>query len=164
MNTDDRTLLERAARAAGIALSPDGEWSWRGIKLADGPHNYWNPLTDDGDALRLAVQLGISIHSQDPEKLVHEHSPVVDARQEGFAVAKIEGYGYRHSAPHLRRWSCAVHWVSMAEYERVKNCKEEWRVQFWRDNCPEKFENAYTATRRAITRAAAQIGMGGEHG
>ena len=43
----DRELLERAAKAAGIH-----------------PHDIectWNPLTHDGDALRLAVKLGITI-------------------------------------------------------------------------------------------------------
>jgi hypothetical protein len=41
----DRELLELAAKAAGI----DPNW--------DGLYWQWNPLTDDGDALRLAVKL-----------------------------------------------------------------------------------------------------------
>ena len=47
----DKELLELAAKAAGI----DMEWS--------GPHTPrdWNPLTDDGDALRLAVKLGLEV-------------------------------------------------------------------------------------------------------
>lgn len=53
----DRELLELAAKAAGIEISywcPTHEAFWCG--------EYWNPLTDDGDALRLAVRLGISVH------------------------------------------------------------------------------------------------------
>lgn len=57
----DRELLERAAKAAGI---PVHVWGAKGRELvADmsdpSNHKLWNPLTDDGDALRLAVQLGI---------------------------------------------------------------------------------------------------------
>ena len=49
----DRELLEAAAKAVGIPWV-EGEPSrmgWAG----------WNPLTDDGDALRLMVKLGISV-------------------------------------------------------------------------------------------------------
>ena len=55
----ERELLELAAKAAGIELTWDctdrlGEpWTViKGVVCA-----YWNPLTDDGDALRLAVKL-----------------------------------------------------------------------------------------------------------
>lgn len=59
--TDDRELLELAARAAGIELV----WS----KFSNVPTLFkglssdevWNPLTDDGDALRLAVKLQMCI-------------------------------------------------------------------------------------------------------
>ncbi|HBO2006027.1 TPA: hypothetical protein L4F98_006256 [Pseudomonas aeruginosa] len=57
---NDRTLLELAARAAGFTgygffLGDDG------IDVSDenGTRFAWNPLTDDGDALRLAVDAGI---------------------------------------------------------------------------------------------------------
>ena len=49
---DDRTLLSKAAKAAG-------EWSDK--EPLQHIINRWNPLTDDGDALRLAVKLGITI-------------------------------------------------------------------------------------------------------
>jgi len=58
----DRELLELAAKAAGVearwvsgveVLSPSGEHVI-GFKQ-------WNPLTDDGDALRLAVRLDITV-------------------------------------------------------------------------------------------------------
>ena len=56
----DRELLELAAKAAGIKLvwhGTDDPWCFAttlaGIK--------WNPLTDDGDALRLAVKLKVDL-------------------------------------------------------------------------------------------------------
>ena len=64
----DRELLENAARAAGIRLFV---WGSKGaenftVKNGDGsPGNRWNPLTDDGDALRLAVKLGMSVKVYD---------------------------------------------------------------------------------------------------
>ena len=56
---NDKELLELAAKAAGIEL-----FSWSEIAngyKTDTPMEYWNPLTDDGDALRLAVKLRIEI-------------------------------------------------------------------------------------------------------
>jgi hypothetical protein len=67
---NDRELLELAAKAAGIP----------GLKYRGGPcipaawiydyedartYKTWNPLTDDGDALRLAVKLRIDIQNLD---------------------------------------------------------------------------------------------------
>jgi hypothetical protein len=52
----DRELLERAAKAAEQERSAAGDlWSNARGQL-------WNPLTDDGDALRLAVKLHITPH------------------------------------------------------------------------------------------------------
>lgn len=52
----DRELLEAAAKAAGYIVA---RWSDddAGILLA-GHQDPWNPLQDDGDALRLAATLG----------------------------------------------------------------------------------------------------------
>lgn len=53
----DKELLELAAKAAGEVLMYDT------FGCSDNPervYNYWNPLTNDGDALRLAVKLGIA--------------------------------------------------------------------------------------------------------
>ena len=53
----DRELLELAAKAAQIMVNP---WHEKyGLLLSDFDFEPWNPLTDDGDALRLAVKLGI---------------------------------------------------------------------------------------------------------
>ena len=55
----DRELLEAAARAAGIRWDRDSEvWYGEPFVRCD-----WNPLIDDGDALRLAVQLNIGVMS-----------------------------------------------------------------------------------------------------
>ena len=68
----DRELLELAAKAAGLK---NYQWSEK-ITDYDSPHHgspalypssidgqcdSWNPLTDDGDALRLAVTLGLQV-------------------------------------------------------------------------------------------------------
>ena len=67
---DDRTLLERAARAAGIGFnnkrtSYPSPALYRGVSGPVDEQGWWNPLTDDGDALRLAVKLNLDI-LQDP--------------------------------------------------------------------------------------------------
>ena len=55
----DRELLELAAKASGELTA-----SWIGNDAYfDGVLSRWNPLTDDGDALRLAVKLGIGVQS-----------------------------------------------------------------------------------------------------
>lgn len=54
----DRELMELAAKAAGIEVwgaSPLGENY--GLRIAGLEPTNWNPLADDGDALRLAVHL-----------------------------------------------------------------------------------------------------------
>lgn len=57
----DRELLELAAKAAGIALHSWSEIE-QGYRREDG--GYFRPLTDDGDALRLAVKLDIPPSSE----------------------------------------------------------------------------------------------------
>lgn len=61
----DRELLELAAKAAGVPLEAIGDGKatvWvGGVNRA---FTQWNPLTNDGDALRLAVSLQISIENE----------------------------------------------------------------------------------------------------
>jgi hypothetical protein len=60
----DRELLELAAKAAGIVALywSDGDEPYsRGPGIIFGDNWIWNPLTDDGDALRLAVKLRFEI-------------------------------------------------------------------------------------------------------
>lgn len=56
----DRELLEAAARADGLRAR-FFESHAPGLKLF-GEDKAWNPLADDGDALRLAVKLGLIIN------------------------------------------------------------------------------------------------------
>jgi hypothetical protein len=53
----DRELLELAAKAASVVIL--GFFDCGSIKSRFHSDVKWNPLTDDGDALRLAVQLEI---------------------------------------------------------------------------------------------------------
>ena len=74
MTNADRELLEMAAKAAGYdvkwnewVISRDGAFKSiqhekrKGMMISG---KVWNPLVDDGDALRLAVKLGIRISQQ----------------------------------------------------------------------------------------------------
>lgn len=69
----DRELLELAAKAAGIEIRPvrfrPDEFNMR---FSDNIWVHWNPLTDDGDAMRLAVKLKMRIG--------------IDSLQEGFVI------------------------------------------------------------------------------
>ena len=61
---NDRELLELAAKAAGIDAYWDEEYQRMQMDYRHkGGKNYeeWNPLNDDGDALRLAVKLRLEI-------------------------------------------------------------------------------------------------------
>lgn len=105
----DLELLEAAARAAGIEVDEEGTPFKRVMTDDVGSCcEDWNPLTDDGDALRLAVRLGITVSRR------------MNINGQ-FAVAEAEGQMF---------------------------CPEPW------------FPDPYAATRRAIVRAAAQIGAG----
>ena len=57
----DREYLELAAKAAGIELRwhPDGT-AYSDSRCKD-YWGVWNPLTDDGDALRLAVKCNLNV-------------------------------------------------------------------------------------------------------
>jgi hypothetical protein len=99
---DDNELLELAAKAVNmkiVDIKPEGLL----VKKGSHPISFlWNPLTDDGDALRLAVKLNLSIHQ-------HQH-----------------GAG----------------WVDVGPIKILTG------------------GDPYAATRRAIVRAAAEIGKG----
>ena len=72
MTEDDKTLLTKAAKAAGIDL----KWT-KTVYGSDWPVYYfgpgcvgetaWIPLDNDGDALRLAVALHIDIYTEDDD-------------------------------------------------------------------------------------------------
>ena len=56
-----RELLEAAAKAAGLDVDFRREDSELGVPFR-GTATWWNPLTDDGDALRLAVKLKLMVN------------------------------------------------------------------------------------------------------
>lgn len=62
--TTDRELLELAAKANGFQVK-----GWIGDRLSffdpilNSAEYEWDPLTDDGDALRLAVKLDINLYN-----------------------------------------------------------------------------------------------------
>jgi len=66
---NDRELLELAAKAAGV------EVIWNSLcdcflRSEPGVGSVsWSPLTDDGDALRLAVKLGAGLNTSHPKTL-----------------------------------------------------------------------------------------------
>lgn len=110
--TSDRELLELVAKAAGLnvkAQSVNADDRWLGFIVGEKytrEKKFWNPLVDDGDALRLAVKLEMFLE-------IHQLVTTADI-----------GIG-----------------------------DEQWVT------CAEKHNNdPYAATRRAIVRAAAEIG------
>ncbi len=103
----DVDLLMLAAKAAGITIDfPCGMYDpMLVVKDEFGNYRWWNPLTEDGDALRLAVKLALWVHI-------------------GRYDVSIEG-------------------------TRIEECSRH---------------DMYAATRRAIVRAAAEIGRQMEGG
>lgn len=75
----DRELLEAAAQAAGM----QHKWHADGL-MVDERCGVWNPLTDDGDALRLAVKIGMEFAADD------------EATHCAFAYARVRGAGDSH--------------------------------------------------------------------
>jgi hypothetical protein len=81
----DRELLEIAARAAGYCVkwkdTYDAGFLEQDLRIlpeerqhfifASFPFKEWNPLEDDGDALRLAVKLNLLIHC---ETILYSHA------------------------------------------------------------------------------------------
>lgn len=81
MTTTDRELLERAAKAAGMrAGNGPGEYAWHPgldcLATLDERNREvpWNPLHDDGDALRLAVKLSMSVEIEEHEASTYAYA------------------------------------------------------------------------------------------
>ena len=71
----DRELVQKAAKACGKEIDLDRYDDEMGFIIL-GISRWWNPLTNDGDAFRLALKLGIQIG---------------DAHQYGPALAHTDG-------------------------------------------------------------------------
>ena len=109
---NDRELLELAAKAAGIECEIEGFSGGRCFGTNQHNEIVFDPLTDDGDALRLAVNLGMNV------------------------VVKI--------LPH-------------AIYVEAYNGQSPSVMETLADVRGKDFD-PYASTRRAITRAAAEVG------
>jgi hypothetical protein len=75
----DRELLELAAKAAGFletASVQDG-YGFTALRVMDADSDWagkdWNPLTDDGDALRLAVKLEMRVECSEEAQVYVWH-------------------------------------------------------------------------------------------
>ena len=121
---NDRELLELAAKAAGHTTKSDRLNVWL-VEEDGSPIGQWNPLTDDGDALRLAVRLRLLVDVSLKDQ-AHVQYPAPSTQYPG---------------------STAYHPLSEDSADDIQ-----------------------AATRRAIVRAAAEIGAtqpskdGGDHG
>lgn len=111
---NDRELLEMAAKAAGNGATWRGSDAFKLYSMVLPSGTAWNPLDDDGDALRLAVRLQLTIHNE------HINAGVAYCTGIGDATA----------------------------YPVVDSGSDEDEV----------IPDDYIATRRAIVRAAAEIG------
>lgn len=114
----DRELLEMAAKAAGLEPGNDvWQYAWNPQadclvrRNANGSDTAWNPLTDDGDALRLAVKLRLDLYNYGPP--VHDEAHVDAIHMDGATFGEAT---------------------------------------------EELGDDPYAATRRAVVRAAAEIG------
>jgi hypothetical protein len=71
----DRELLALAAMAAGYKVYDGGKlfWIWKdsNVEWVD-----WNPLSDDGDALRLAAKLHIGVRTHGPDHWLQKNVAV----------------------------------------------------------------------------------------
>jgi len=107
----DKELVELAAKAAGIEIHSydpisDRIYTPRSLPMLEGSYLHtWNPLTDDGDALRLAVKLCLFIQINT---------------------------------------ASATAWL--------------WRGEHWFEKAEDYEKDMSATTRRAIVRAAAEIG------
>jgi len=114
---NDKELLELAAKAAGIELEwhpyrnggePDAFDEW--LCEIKGTRCLWNPLTDDGDALRLAVKLHLTIDRSEIEDAAFVYCDWQDANSEA-----LEKHG---SDPYAATRRAIVH--AAAEIGKIK--------------------------------------------
>ncbi len=99
MNATDKELLEMAARAAGLTMGWRNDPDYGGSEtpcILDGEDFgcWWNPLSDDGDALRLACTLGLTVecdfHDSDTCTAMQTRGDIVADEQSGM-VGEVIG-------------------------------------------------------------------------
>lgn len=133
----DRELLELAAKAAGVIIDHWGQPDYYSDRYGEVAYinsgdklervDEWNPLTDDGDALRLAVKVGI------------------------FVAPKVYRLGPNAAT------SAALSLIAMASFNTDPLISPDSSIDVYhRDHA----FDSHVATRRAIVRAAAEIGKG----
>ena len=87
----DRELLELSAKAAGYKLHIWGTEGAENVARMDTlSPTKWNPITDDGDALRLAVKLDITLYQYGHE--------VSACNERGTVNESVEKVGDPHAA------------------------------------------------------------------
>jgi hypothetical protein len=86
----ERELLELAAKAAGIDVKFCPDDTIEVGYLQRNKFVAWNPLTDDGDALRLAVKLSMSIVFGANYVIVNSsvQSPTVNNANDPYAATR----------------------------------------------------------------------------
>lgn len=99
--TTDRELLELAARAAGIRVCWHGEAVCARHMDRASSRIFWNPLADDGDALRLAAKLRIDLEWQNvgtfPTPEVEAYRREEEAEGAGYFCALEPENDYRRA-------------------------------------------------------------------
>lgn len=75
---EDREMLRLAALAAGIEIDDRGVPFTRGTYEGQPTCDDWNPLNDDGEALRLAVRLKFDIEHKDGAVVIDGYLTRID--------------------------------------------------------------------------------------
>lgn len=91
----DRELLELAAKAAGYVLQETED----GYECNFDDSRIWNPLTDDGDALRLAVKLKFHVGINPGNKVFC--TPTYSDKPTMFESCERDGVQDPHAATRL---------------------------------------------------------------
>lgn len=100
----DREMLELAAKAAGITNLMLGNYSdeygfpFSGADDDNETYQWWNPFTDDGDALRLAVKLGLDVCIDTDMEDVPRTQVIVFIGTSSSPFDKVELHGDKYAA------------------------------------------------------------------
>lgn len=104
---DDKELLELAAKAHGSLHYEDG-LGWIVIESDGGRGKWWNPLDNDGDALRLAVRLGMEVYIDNHPEGCHCVEVESHTHKAGRVVVGLESHDSNESATRRAIVRCAA--------------------------------------------------------